>query len=196
MTINSLSLFKSLLHTRSKKPSASRNEAASSGNGVTYEPDHLAVFCRKFSPCFRGTVVSWSKGPAYSTKETVHDSRSTTWLATDRHPGDDSKSCCGAGPTSACSEQTGSPRAGQNSGKGSRQLECAPGGGQFQAAGVLILELYRAQISERGVEPACVVDGVDEAWVPSLTAADCNQLRDLAERVGPCPIEIWIGNLW
>jgi hypothetical protein len=61
---------------------------------------------------------------------------------------------------------------------------------------VLILELYRAQISERGVEPACVVDGVDEAWVPSLTAADCNQLRDLAERVGPCPIEIWIGNLW
>ena len=30
--------------------------------------------------------------------------------------------------------------------------------------GVLILELYRAQIPERGVEPACVVDRVDKAW--------------------------------
>jgi hypothetical protein len=29
--------------------------------------------------------------------------------------------------------------------------------------GVLVLELYRAQISECGMEPACVVDRVDEA---------------------------------
>ena len=29
--------------------------------------------------------------------------------------------------------------------------------------GVLVLELYWAQISERGVEPACVVDRIDEA---------------------------------
>jgi hypothetical protein len=49
-------------------------------------------------------------------------------------------------------------------------LECAPGGGQFSGCwfdsllDVLVLELYRAQISEPGVEPTCVVDGVDEAW--------------------------------
>src|SRR3990170_235433 len=47
-------------------------------------------------------------------------------------------------------------------------LDCTPGGGQGlgywidSLAGVLILELDRAPIAERGMEPAFVVDVVDE----------------------------------
>ena len=46
-------------------------------------------------------------------------------------------------------------------------MECALNGGQFQAAvllGVLILVLRGAEIAERGVEPAGVVDLIDKSW--------------------------------
>ena len=48
-----------------------------------------------------------------------------------------------------------------------RRVECAPRAGQDsfdRLPGVVVLELGRAQIAERGMESASVVNLVDEAW--------------------------------
>jgi len=47
-------------------------------------------------------------------------------------------------------------------------MDCAPAGGQDQAANLtdltnlVFLELNRAPVAERGMEPACIVDVINE----------------------------------
>jgi hypothetical protein len=59
------------------------------------------------------------------------------------------------------------------------RMDCTPGGEQGlgcwidSLVGVLILEFDRAPVSERGVEPALVVDLVDEAWKRMDDVGEC-----------------------
>src|SRR3989442_14389741 len=61
----------------------------------------------------------------------------------------------------------------------SGNLDCTPGGEQGlgcwidSLVGVLSLEFDRAPVSERGVEPALVVDLVDEAWKRMDDVGEC-----------------------
>src|SRR5215510_12198418 len=94
-TTGSLPLSKSLLRTLLKRVSVSRRKVASFRTGKRYHSRHVAEFCRKCSPCFRSTAVSWSGDPACSIKEVARDSCSSTRLGTHRYSGDDSQSGCG-----------------------------------------------------------------------------------------------------
>src|SRR6516165_998754 len=91
-TTCSLPLSKSLLPTLLKKVSVSRRKVASFLAGTRYQSGHLTEFCRKCSLCFRSTAVSWSGNPAFSIKEILRDSCSSTRLGTHLYSGDDSQS--------------------------------------------------------------------------------------------------------
>jgi len=115
-TIGSLRLSKSLLRTLLKRPLVSR-KTARFRDGATYQPGHLAEFCRKCSPCLRSTGVSWSGNPTCSIKEVARDSCSSARLGTHRHSGDDPQPGRGT-QANARSDGTSSQGASSDSGEG------------------------------------------------------------------------------